>query len=92
MPDGEKGLSLREMYPAERVLCVIGILASNLQHSLRSGVVEGGMELPQPLGEGVRADELSTLAGELDYFVFFDRMSISEGRLEADTRSCRYKA
>lgn len=36
MPDGEKGLSLREMYPAERALCVIGILASNLQHSLQA--------------------------------------------------------
>ena len=46
------------------------------------------MELPQPLGEGVRADELSTLAGELDYSVFFDRMSISEGRREADMRIC----
>ena len=54
-------------------------------------VVEGAIDLPQPLGEGVRADELSTLAGELDYSVFFDRMSISEGRREADTRSCRYK-
>lgn len=49
-----------------------------------SGVVEGGMELPQPLGEGIRADELPTLAGELDYSVFFDRMSISGGRHEAD--------
>ena len=49
-----------------------------------SGVVEGGIDLPQPLGEGVRADELSTLAGELDYSVFFDRMSISGGRHEAD--------
>lgn len=54
-------------------------------------VVEGAIDLPQPLGEGVRADELSTLAGELDYSVFFDRMSISEGRREADTRSCRYE-
>lgn len=84
MPDGEKGLSLREMYPAERVLCVIGILASYRRHSLRSSVVEGGIDLPQPLGEGVRADELSTLAGELDYSMFFDRMSISEGRREAN--------
>ena len=42
------------------------------------------MELPQPLGEDIRADELSTLAGELDYSVFFDRMSISKGRREAD--------
>ena len=81
---------------------------SNLQHSLQarlaaflflskawvqiSGVVEGGMEFPQPLGEGIRADELSTLAGELDYSAFFDRMSISGGRHEADTRICRYKA
>lgn len=104
MPDGEKGLSLWEMYPAERVLCVIGILASYLQHPLqaRAGglfvegvgadIRRGGgvMELPQPLGEGIRADELSTLAGELDYSVFFDRMSISGGRHEADTRICRY--
>ena len=36
MPDGEKGLSLWEMYPAERVLCVIGILASNLRHFLQA--------------------------------------------------------
>lgn len=84
MPDGEKGLSLREMYPAERVLCVIGILASKLQHPLQACVVEGVIDLPQPRGEGIRADELSTLAGELDYSVFFDRMSISEGRREAD--------
>ena len=49
-----------------------------------SGVVGGGMELPQPLGEGVRADELPALIGELDYSVFFDRMSISGGRHEAD--------
>lgn len=49
-----------------------------------SSVVEGAIDLPQPLGEGVRADELSTLAGELDYSVFFDRMSISEGRREAN--------
>ena len=48
------------------------------------------MELPQPLGEDIRADELSTLAGELDYSVFFDRISISKGRREADTRICRY--
>ena len=91
MPVGEKGLSLREIYPAGRVLCVIGILASYLLHPLQSGVVEGAIDLPQPLGEGVRADELSTLAGELDYSVFFDRMSISGGRREADTRSCRYE-
>lgn len=57
-----------------------------------SGVVEGGIDLPQPLGEGIRADELSVRIGELDYSVFFDRMSISEGRREADTRSCRYEA
>ena len=63
---------------------------SNLQHSLRSRVVEGVIDLPQPLGEDIRADELSMLAGELDYSVFFDRMSISEGRREADTRICRY--
>ena len=55
-------------------------------------MVEGGIDLPQPLGEGVRADELPPLAGELDYSVFFDRMSISGGRREADTRICRYKA
>ena len=52
---------------------------------------DGFIDLPQPLGEGVRADELPALAGELDYSVFFDRMSISGGRREADTRSCRYK-
>ena len=57
-----------------------------------SGVVECVIDLPQPLGEGARADELSTLAGELDYSVFFDRMSISEGRRKADTRICRYEA
>ena len=91
MPDGEKGLSLWEMYPAERVLCVIGILASKLQHPLQARVVEGVIDLPQPLGEGVRADELSALAGELDYSAFFDRMSISGGRREADTRICRYE-
>ena len=56
-----------------------------------SRVVEGAIDLPQPLGEGIRADELSALAGELDYSVFFDRMSISEGRREADTRICRYE-
>ena len=50
------------------------------------------MELPQPLGEGIRADELTVFVGELDYSVFFDRMSISDGRREADTRICRYKA
>ena len=49
-----------------------------------SGVVGGVIDLPQPLGEGARADELSMLAGELDYFVFFDRMSISKGRREAN--------
>ena len=54
-------------------------------------VVEGAIDLPQPLGEGVRADELPALVGELDYSAFFDRMSISEGRREADTRSCRYE-
>lgn len=91
MPVGEKGLSLWEMYPAERVLCVIGILASKLQHFLQARVVEGAIDLPQPLGEGVRADELPALVGELDYSAFFDRMSISSGRREADTRSCRYE-
>ena len=54
-------------------------------------VVEGGIDLPQPLGEGARADGLPALIGELDYSVFFDRMSISGGRREADTRSCRYE-
>ena len=57
-----------------------------------SGVVEGGIDLPQPLGEGIWADELPALVGELDYSAFFDRMSISDGRREADTRICRYKA
>ena len=52
----------------------------------------GVIDLPQPLGEGARADELSMLAGELDYFVFFDRMSISKGRREANMQICRYKA
>ena len=51
MPDGEKGLSLWEMYPAERVLCVIGILASILRHSLRARA--GGLFV---LVEGVGAD------------------------------------
>ena len=51
MPDGEKGLSLWEMYPAERVLCVIGILASYLQHSLQSRA--GGLFV---LIEGAGAD------------------------------------
>ena len=51
MPDGEKGLSLWEMYPAERVLCVIGILASNLQHSLQARA--GGLFV---LVEGVGVD------------------------------------
>ena len=57
-----------------------------------SGVVEGGIDLPQPLGEGVRADGLPALVGELDYSVFFDRMRTAEGRHEADKRICRYKA
>ena len=52
---------------------------------------DGVIDLPQPLGEGIQADELSTLAGELDYSAFFDRMSISGGRREADTRICRYE-
>ena len=51
MPDGEKGLSLWEMCPAERVLCVIGILASYLQHFLQSRA--GGLFV---LVEGVGAD------------------------------------
>ena len=34
--DGKVVPYVREMYPAERVLCVIGILASNLQHSLQA--------------------------------------------------------
>ena len=51
MPDGEKGLSLWEMYPAERVLCVIGILASYLQHPLQARA--GGLFV---LVEGVGAD------------------------------------
>lgn len=53
-----------------------------------SSVVEGSIDLPQPLGEGVRADELPALVGELDYSAFFDRMSISGGRHEADMRIC----
>ena len=81
---------------------------SNLRHSLRAragglfvlvegvgaDIRRGGgvIDLPRPLDEGIRADELSMLAGELDYSVFFDRMSISGGRHEADTRICRYKA
>lgn len=55
-----------------------------------SRVVEGAIDLPQPLGEGIRADELSTLAGELDYSVFFDRMRTSDDKCETDTRICRY--
>lgn len=39
---------------------------------------------------GIRADELPAPIGELDYSVFFDRMSISGGRHGADTRICRY--
>ena len=66
------------------------VLVEGVGADIRRG--GGVIDLPQPLGEGVRADELSTLAGELDYSVFFDRMSISEGRREADTRICRYKA
>ena len=66
MADGEKGLSLREIYPAERVLCVIRILASYLQHFLQARAVEGVIDLPQPLGEGIRADELTVCVGELD--------------------------
>ena len=51
MPDGEKGLSLRGTFPAERVLCVIGILASNLLHPLQARA--GGLFV---LVEGVGAD------------------------------------
>lgn len=47
-------------------------------------VVAGGMEFPQPLREDIRADGMPQLIGELDYSVFFDRMSISDGRREAD--------
>ena len=83
MPDGEKGLSLREMYPAESPLRYRNTrVKSPAFPAIR--VVEGAIDLPQPLGEDIRADELSTLAGELDYSAFFDRMSISEGRREAD--------
>jgi len=73
---------------------------SNLQHSLRSRagglfvLIEGvGADIRRGGGRhgasaaawrSVRADELSTLIGELDYSVFFDRMSISKGRREAD--------
>ena len=57
-----------------------------------SSVVEGVIDLPQPLGEGIRADELPVRIGELDYSVFFDRMSMPNGRREADTQICRYKA
>ena len=49
-----------------------------------SGVVEGVIDFPQPFGEDIRADELPALVGELDYSAFFDRMSISGGRHEAD--------
>ena len=49
-----------------------------------SGVVEGGIDLPQPLGEGIRADELSVRIGELDYSVFFDRMRISPDSRKTD--------
>ena len=55
-----------------------------------SGVVEGGIDLPQPLGEGIRADELPALVGELDYSAFFDRMRTSDDKCETDTRICRY--
>ena len=66
------------------------VLVEGVGADIRRG--GGVIDLPRPLGEGIRADELSTLAGELDYSVFFDRMSISGGRHEADTRICRYKA
>ena len=58
------------------------VLVEGVGADIRRG--GGVIDLPQPLGEGVRADEMPTLAGELDYSVFFDRMSISEGRREAD--------
>lgn len=52
---------------------------------------DGAIDLPQPLGEGVRVNELPVFVSELDYSAFFDRMSISDGRREADTRICWYK-
>ena len=55
-----------------------------------SGVVEGVIDFPQPLGEDIRADELPALVGELDYSVFFDRMRTSDDKCETDTRICRY--
>ena len=89
-----------DLTTTEHFVIRLSYLSSYLLHSLqaRAGglfvLVEGVgadirrgggvIDLPQPLGEGVRADELSTLAGELDYSVFFDRMSISGGRREAD--------
>ena len=54
-----------------------------------SGVVEGVIDIPRPLGEGIRVDELPVRIGELDYSVFFDRMRTSGGRHEADMRICR---
>lgn len=55
-----------------------------------SSVVEGVMDLPQPLGEGVWADGLPVRIVELDYSVFFDRMRTSDDKCETDTRICRY--
>ena len=55
-------------------------------------MVAGVIDLPRPLGEGIRADGLPVRIDELDYSVFFDRMSISDGGREADTQICRYKA
>lgn len=63
---------------------------SYLQHSLQAGVVEGVIDFPQPLGEGVRADGLPVRIVELDYSVFFDRMRTSDDKCETDTRICRY--
>ena len=58
------------------------VLVEGVGADIRRG--GGVIDLPQPLGEGIRADGLPALAGELDYSVFFDRMSISKGRREAD--------
>jgi hypothetical protein len=55
-----------------------------------SRVVEGVIDLPQPLGEGVWADGLPVRIVELDYSVFFDRMRTSDDKCETDTRICRY--
>ena len=52
-------------------------------------MVEGVIDLPQPLGEGVWADGLPVRIVELDYSVFFDRMRTSDDKCETDTRICR---